>query len=356
MREDIKKILDLAVLAPSGENSQPWRFQVQENEIKAFNIPERDSGLYNFRQRGSYVAHGALLQNILIAAPVFGYEVKFELFPDSSDPNLVVSIHLVRSARQKEGLYEFIPRRTTNRKRYREAKLTAAEREALTAASPSIGGGDVRLVEDSERRRCLARAISVTERIIFEHRPLHAYLFDSIRWTQEEERSRGTGLSLDSLELPPPVIFGFKTVFRKWQIVQALNKLGFSKMVAADNAKTYASSSAIGAIVLPDDSNKDFVCCGRILQRMWLEATRLGLSVQPITTLAYLRQRIAAGDTGGLSSLHVYMVNSAYNEIAGAFGVNKEIIGMVFRIGHSAPPSSKSVRLPVDVKFILNEH
>ena len=32
-REDVEKILDLAVQAPSGDNAQPWRFEVNNSRI-----------------------------------------------------------------------------------------------------------------------------------------------------------------------------------------------------------------------------------------------------------------------------------------------------------------------------------
>lgn len=63
--EDIKKILEAAVQAPSGDNSQPWRFEIRDRdgEIRIFNIPERDKSLYNYGQMASCVAHGALIEN-----------------------------------------------------------------------------------------------------------------------------------------------------------------------------------------------------------------------------------------------------------------------------------------------------
>ena len=65
-RQVIEEILNLAVWAPSGDNCQPWRFEATDNKINIFNVPHKDQALYNFRQSGSLVAHGALVENILI--------------------------------------------------------------------------------------------------------------------------------------------------------------------------------------------------------------------------------------------------------------------------------------------------
>ena len=63
--DPIRQILESGIQAPSGENSQPWRFKRERNgdveRVWLFNRPEADQSLYNYEQSGSYVAHGALL-------------------------------------------------------------------------------------------------------------------------------------------------------------------------------------------------------------------------------------------------------------------------------------------------------
>jgi hypothetical protein len=65
MLPEIKEILELAVNAPSGHNSQPWRFVIQDNTIQIFNIPDKDKTLFNWKQKGSLTAHGTLIENIV---------------------------------------------------------------------------------------------------------------------------------------------------------------------------------------------------------------------------------------------------------------------------------------------------
>ncbi len=95
MKDIISNILSKAVYAPSGENSQPWRFEVIDNKIFLYNIPDRDNPVYNYNQRGSYFAHGALLENIDILAEDNGLKAETQLFPDQNVANLVATITLV---------------------------------------------------------------------------------------------------------------------------------------------------------------------------------------------------------------------------------------------------------------------
>jgi len=67
MKDTIRDILNDAIHAPSGHNTQPWRFALKKDQIRVFNVPNADNTAYDFKQRGTYIAHGTLLENITIA-------------------------------------------------------------------------------------------------------------------------------------------------------------------------------------------------------------------------------------------------------------------------------------------------
>ena len=69
----LTQILDLARWAPSGDNTQPWRFEiVDEHHIRVHGSDTRDHVLYDYDGRASHIAHGALLETMRIAATRFG--------------------------------------------------------------------------------------------------------------------------------------------------------------------------------------------------------------------------------------------------------------------------------------------
>jgi len=174
-KEDIKKILEVAVHAPSGENCQPWRFSVRKNEIDIFNIPERDQSLYNYGQMASYVAHGALIENILIASSAFGYRAKLNLFPEVGDPNLVAIVFLEQGTPVEDPLHRYIQRRCTNRKPYNTAPLSTDQLAAFTAVAEEIAGGKLILIQDRKKIKTLARAGSVNEQVMLSNEFLHKF-------------------------------------------------------------------------------------------------------------------------------------------------------------------------------------
>jgi len=347
-KEDIKKILEVAVHAPSGENCQPWRFSVRKNEIDIFNIPERDQSLYNYGQMASYVAHGALIENILIASSAFGYRAKLNLFPEVGDPNLVAIVFLEQGTPVEDPLHRYIQRRCTNRKPYNTAPLSTDQLAAFTAVAEEIAGGKLILIQDRKKIKTLARAGSVNEQVMLSNEFLHKFFFTHINWTQAQEDKKRIGFYIKTLELPPPAQVIFK-IFRHWPIMKVLNKIGMAKAAAQGNAKIYASCAAMGTVVVPHKTPQDFITAGRIMQRVWLKATQIGLNIQPLTGVLFFMQGIRAGHTEQFTPAQLNLIRGAYASIKNVFDVRDEEIVMMFRIGEGGEPNACSSRLPPQI-------
>ena len=351
MQNEIKKILEVAVNAPSGENAQPWRFTVKDNQIFIFNISKRDQSLYNFSQKGSLVAHGTLIENIVIATSQNGYKADISLFPDLQEPNLTAVIKLVETNPTEERFYPFIKERATNRKPYENKKLNEGQKRSFLNAPEEVGGGGkIILVDEEDKKRALGEAASVNERVMFDNQFLHNFFFNHINWTEEEEKEKRIGFYIKTLELPPPARVLFK-IIRYWPVMKIFNLLGFAKMAAKGNAKLYATAGAFGAIVVDGDSSRDFINAGRLMQRVWLKATKMGLGFHPVTGILFLARRVIAGETKELSETHIQLIKKSHETIKLAFGVENGVIAIVFRVGYAEKPSARSSKLPPDIEW-----
>lgn len=75
----IENILDVARWAPSGDNTQPWRFEIVDKlHFIVHGFDTRDHCVYDLDGHPSQMAIGALLENIEIAATEWGYSVEFK--------------------------------------------------------------------------------------------------------------------------------------------------------------------------------------------------------------------------------------------------------------------------------------
>ena len=89
----VERILDLARWAPSGDNEQPWEFEViDEHHLVVHGHDTCDWCLYDLDGRASQIAVGALLETISIAASREGLEASFEQRKDSPESNPVIDV------------------------------------------------------------------------------------------------------------------------------------------------------------------------------------------------------------------------------------------------------------------------
>ncbi|MBX4210633.1 nitroreductase [Candidatus Parcubacteria bacterium] len=348
MHQDIRNILEAAILAPSGENSQPWKFKIKGLAIQLHNVSERDTSLYNWSQRGSDVANGAAIENIIIASMQYGYLPTVNLFPDSQNRNFVAEILLTKSHTEKDDLYSYIPKRITNRKAYKDLELKKEEIDQLKKSVDEIGYGKLLLSQDKSDKSMLSVAGSVNEKIMFNNPYLHDFFFSHINWNKKEDMEKKVGFFIDTLELPPPAKVAFR-IFKHWSVMKILNKIGINKAISKQNAKTYASAAAIGIIVAEGNEPKDFVMTGRVMQRMWLKATKFGLSIQPLTGGLFFMLQVLADQTNKFTDEQVKDIREAYRVIENIFNLKNQTVPFMFRIGRSDAPSARSSRYTLDV-------
>ena len=340
MQEDIKKILKYGVMAPSGDNSQPWEFKINNgNEISVYLEPDADNPILNYKLSGTLMAHAALLENIEIASKELGYYPKFELFPDSSNGNLVAKILLQKNQNiEKDSLFIRISERHTNRKSY-DKKRKLNDTEILDLQKES--GNKLILVTNKKRKKKLAKIASYMETIALETEELHSLFFKDIFFDKDKNERGEKGLYIKTLEVPPPIQLLFRKL-KSWSFTQKLNKIGFSKFASKGNRSIYSSSSAIGLLTIDKLTSKSCIETGRVMQRIWLRATKLGLSMQPITGITFLIERYMENNLTYVSDEHRKLIAEAANVLAKNSN-NKNVLFM-FRIGKSKKPTDVSRR------------
>src|SRR4029079_19420758 len=152
-----------------------------------YNVPEKDTTLYNFKQRAAFISHGGLIENISLSAPTFGYSANIDYFPDNSNPNLTAKIGLIQTEKIQPPLFSFIKKRHTNRKTYQDKALTDEQKNKLSNIFNDSKDVSVYFIEEPADVEKAAFAISQGDRLIFENKTIHDFLFDHIRWHSMEE-------------------------------------------------------------------------------------------------------------------------------------------------------------------------
>lgn len=347
LNKDIRTILEAAIQAPSGENAQPWSFKVSGTTIELYNLPDRDRSVYNWEQRASYVAHGALLENLTIAAQARGYAVQINLFPDGPKSNLVAQIKLAQTKPTTETLYPFISERKTNRKPYKITQLTQAQKGEILSAQKITNQAEIRLIENREQIKTLARVGSSNEEVMLSNKDLHSFFFSHITWTQKEDDEKKIGFYIKTLELPPPAEIMFK-LLRKWTVMKIFDAIGFPKVVGKQNAAVNAQCAAIGGIFIDDSNPESYIATGKLLERTWLIVTKLGLSLQPLAGLLFMHLSLFQGDTARFTEKNSQIIKEQYGKVVEIFNTQNKIPVLMFRIGDGGEPSARAARFRLE--------
>lgn len=352
LQQDIANIIKDGTQAPSGENCQPWRFKVEDNKISIFNIPEADMSLYNSKQKGSYMAHGALLENMLISGEKYGYTLAITLFPNNNDKDHVSDVALTKTTHHHESpLYDTIYKRCTNRKDFTGEKLTDQEKKDLTASVKDLGFNTFTIVDDASHVKTLGVALATNEKVLFENKKLHNFFYDHILWDKKDEDKAG-GFYIDTLEFLPHQLKGVK-LFKHWSVLKVLNKvLKVSTMISKENGEKYAASGTFGALSMKGTTHVDYVNLGRSFQRLWLTATLHDIAMHPCNGTIYLMGYIKDNGTGDFIGEHIAILEESYKDIVEVFHQPEAQIGFIFRMGKADPPTAVAKRSQAIVDYI----
>jgi nitroreductase len=350
--DTVLAILKRAVNAPSGENCQPWKFSWSNSasELQVFNIPERDTSLYNTQQSGSLIAQGALIENIAIIATTYKFRTLVTVEESLKQVDLVATLRFESAPEiTPDVLSTFIEKRCTNRKMYKPVTLT---QERLAELRDAVGQKSVSVtfLENKEDIAEISGAMSMNERMVFEHPQIHDFFFSHIRWTKEEEEKEKNGFYLPTLELDAKQQKAMN-IFKRWNIVKVLNHVGVSRMIASDNKKNYASSSLIGALFIEKTTKPDLIAVGRAFQRIWLTVTKQGLSLQPATGIVLLKLATESNRADQFTIAQRNIIDTAYLKFEKLLKPAQKKIAVMFRIGDGGEPSAYSQKMEPKVSF-----
>jgi hypothetical protein len=344
-REALENILDLARWAPSGDNTQPWRFEIAgSSQLAIHGHDTREHVLYDFDGHASHMAHGALLETLRLAATRFGLLAEWSPRPGSPDTAPIYDVTLIPANVREDPLAAHIETRSVQRRPMRTTPLTAAQKNALTAAV-----GDrytLRFFASAAERLAIAHLLWRSAGIRLtcpEAWPVHR---DIIEWNARYSNDR---IPDQAVGVDPGTALLMRWVLQRWERVAFFNRyLGgtIAPRAQLDFIPGFACASHIlMRPIEPPAGFIDYVYAGVALQRLWLTAASLGLHLQPQMTPLIFRWYARAGRTfSALPELASRARDMAarFESLAGATA--DQPFSFFCRVGHSRPPRSRSLR------------
>lgn len=346
----IVDILELARWAPSGDNTQPWRFEVIDDHhfvVHAFDT--RDHCIYDLDGHPSQIALGALLETLAIAASAHGLRAEFSRRTDSPDtrPEYIVGLASDQQV-SPDPLLPFVKQRSVQRRPMRTAPLTAPQKQALQDAVGAFYA--IRWFEGGKQRWRLARLMFANAKLRLTMPEAYMVHRDIIEWQARfsEDRVPDQALGLDAMTLKL-----MRSVMASWQRVRFFNTWLAGHLTPRIEMDLLpglfcAAHFAIMARRAPETLD-DYVAAGRAVQRFWLTATRLGLQLQPEMTplifSRYVREGVEFSRMPGATGMAAGLAGRLAEMFQDAPVSQVAFLG---RIGNGEVAISRSLRLPVE--------
>ena len=334
--------------APSADNSQPWGFRCSDNEITVEYATARLAGeTFGPAEPASLIALGGVLENMLQAAAFVGIGASWRLGREDGpvgNPSLTVT--LGQGFDQPDPSPSIFSHplfgRHTNRFPYQSRPIPPEA--ASDVQKPKEGSTQIIRFDAPTDIHALASIARQASEVRFQTQEIHEWLARSLRFTKKEA-SRGDGLDLATLPLPPGGGLLMRLIM-DWKWMKRLNRLGAYKLLAAMDVKLLEKAPAVIALV-GGASHEEAVEAGRLLTRTWIELNTKGIAVHPYYVVSDQLQRRLDGK---VPNHLISQADAIAERTATLFNLSgNQRLHMLLRIGYPTKDPIRSKRLPFEI-------
>jgi len=343
----VEQVLNYARWAPSGDNSQCWRFEItDQNSFVIHMSTTQDSVVYDLDGHSSHLAHGILLKTIEIAATKF--KTKALITQDCiDDKDIRFSVVLEGDDNiSQHPLVPYIRSRAVQRRSMGTKKLSQQEKAELELALPE--GYSIQWFESFWDKWEIAKLNFCNAKTRLTMKEAFEVHKNIIEWKAQFSETK---IPEHALGVDWPTARLMQWMFESWNRVQFANKYFAGTVLPRIQLDVIPSLRSCAHFAVVADSEikttADYIEAGKGIQNLWLTCTKLGLGFQPEQTPVIFSRYLTAGrkftaDSDVIKNAekgkHLFdaIVNNANNTV------------FLGRIGRSQLPKSRSVRLPLD--------
>ncbi len=340
-----EKILDAARWAPSPDNSQPWVFNILSTDRLHMQLNLEPGNPYQFRAgTPNWLSAGMMLEALRLQALRYGKLLSWQR------SGLDFDIKLQNAAVIVDPLSAYIKMRTVDRGAYKLAALRESEKAALAAACGP--GFRLQWLESASDRWRYARLAAQSTMLRLTSAACHKVHQAVIDWQSPFSRS---GLPATALGVNPLSQRLLRWGLKSWQHMQSLNRYCRADLLAGAEMDIVPGMMSAGYVAISAESGapqtpEDLLIGGARVYRLWLEATRLGLSFQPalgpLFAAAIAKSDAPIMDCDAKSVANAARIAENLQKLTGA---PSEALIFAARLGRPRQPfvRSRSIRQPL---------
>jgi hypothetical protein len=306
--KEFTKMVEYAIKAPSGHNTQPWKFKITNEAIDVYPDFSRSLPVADNDHRALYISVGAATENLCIAAHELGYESYVSILTDDRGKYYVrIDLQEVEKL-YSDPLFMQIPKRQTNRKVYTGWHLADDTIEVLKGVLLENDVHTYFYKNGEEEFNKLREFVYRGNEILMNNNNFKDELIEWSRLKKEQVVMKKDGLAYAVMDLPTVPEWIRKPILKLQLNTKIQNKL---------DQKKIDSSSHLVLFTTSNNTPEGWIAMGRSLERFLLETTLLGVAD------AFLNQPCK--------------VNVLAEEMMTKLDINGEYPTLLMRIGHASP-------------------
>ena len=266
--QDFKELVASAIKAPSGHNTQPWLFRLQEDAIEVHPNLKNSLAVVDPENRELYISIGCAVENLCVAATQKGYH-PVPVILKENDSTYIIRINLRKQAPINNPLFEAINKRQTNRSVY-NARTIAADTLNLIQGITKEEGVKFYMYKNGEVAfDTLTEYVRQGNEIQMKNEHFKDELLSWIRYNKHHVNQTGNGLTYATMGSPSIPGFLGKPLVKSFLKPKTQNKSDIKKI---------ESSSHLVLFTVTASTPEEWILLGRTLERFLLKTTQLGIA------------------------------------------------------------------------------
>ncbi len=278
--DQLRFLLNYAVLAPSGHNTQPWLFDVEDGVVDVLADRRRRLPVVDPDDRELTISCAAAAKTLVLAARQFGVAAALTLLPEGPGADVIARVEVTSEsdAPRSRAVLDAIKRRRTTRTEFAQDNLPVRIR-ADCAASAKRHGIQLAFAGDAATHDAIADLVAEGDRRQFNDPDFRRELAEWIRPRMSPQRD---GLSGVGFGLPDALLGAGAFMIRTFDIGGA---------AASGDARRIREGTPLFMVLSSgDDTPADWAATGCALGEILTTLSARGW------TVSYLNQPIEVPD------------------------------------------------------------
>jgi hypothetical protein len=280
IQEKMKFFVRYAILAPSGHNTQPWLFKINDDYIEVIADRTRALPVIDPEDVELIISAGAALENLFVAMKYFGYGPKIDYFPDEGDNDLLARVKLIEKYEPSDNdikLFKAIPKRRTNRTQFADQGVDGLILQKIETCV-YVDKTNLLVIKDSAKREEALKLIERGDKVQCEDK---SFCRELAQWVHPNRKNSKDGI--------PGYAFGMNDLI-SYAGPFFIGNLEWGDIQAARDRNLVKGSPVLAVLECKENNPINWLFTGMSLSRMLLTACDEGISA------SYLNQPIEVPD------------------------------------------------------------